>query len=73
MTRTRVAILGGGLSGLVTAWNLTAPEQEDKFEVTVHQLGWRLGGKCATGRNEVEGDRIQEHGLHVFMGAYQNA
>lgn len=70
---TRVAILGGGLSGLVTAWNLTAPEQENKFEVTIHQLGWRLGGKCATGRNEDEHDRIQEHGLHVFMGAYQNA
>ena len=71
--RTKVAILGGGLSGLVTAWNLTAPEQQDRFEVTVHQLGWRLGGKCATGRNAAEGDRIQEHGLHVFMGAYQNA
>ena len=71
--RTKVAILGGGLSSLVTAWNLTAREQQEKFEVTVYQLGWRLGGKCATGRNEAEGDRIQEHGLHVFMGAYQNA
>lgn len=73
MSGTRVAILGGGLSGLVTAWNLTAPEQEGKFDVTVYQLGWRLGGKCATGRKEDEHDRIQEHGLHVFMGAYQNA
>lgn len=73
MSRTRVAILGGGLSGLVTAWNLTAPEQQERFEVTVYQLGWRLGGKCATGRKEDESDRIQEHGLHVFMGAYQNA
>lgn len=73
MSRTRVAILGGGLSGLVTAWNLTAPEQDEKFDVTIYQLGWRLGGKCATGRNEDEHDRIQEHGLHVFMGAYQNA
>lgn len=73
MTRTRVAILGGGLSGMVAAWNLTAPEQQDRYEVTVHQLGWRLGGKCATGRNEATSDRIQEHGLHVFMGAYQNA
>lgn len=70
---TRVAILGGGLSGLVTAWNLTAPEQAGRYDVTIHQLGWRLGGKCATGRNEDEHDRIQEHGLHVFMGAYQNA
>lgn len=73
MSRTRVAILGGGLSGLVTAWNLTAPEQDEKYDVTIYQLGWRLGGKCATGRNADEHDRIQEHGLHVFMGAYQNA
>lgn len=73
MSGTRVVILGGGLSGLVTAWNLTAPEQQGKFDVTVYQLGWRLGGKCATGRNAEAHDRIQEHGLHVFMGAYQNA
>lgn len=73
MAKTKVAILGGGLSGLVTAYNLTAPAQQDRYEVTVHQLGWRLGGKCATGRNEQVNERIQEHGLHVFMGQYDNA
>ena len=73
MAKTRVTILGGGLSGLVTALNLTAPEQQDRYEVTVYQLGWRLGGKCATGRNADISQRIQEHGLHVFMGQYDNA
>ena len=73
MSAQRVAILGGGLSGLVTALNLTAPEQKGRYAVTVYQLGWRLGGKCATGRNADLGDRIQEHGLHVFMGQYDNA
>ena len=73
MGKTRVSILGGGLSGLVTAFNLTAPEQQDRYEVTVYQLGWRLGGKCATGRNADLYQRIQEHGLHVFMGQYDNA
>jgi uncharacterized protein with NAD-binding domain and iron-sulfur cluster len=73
MAKTRVAILGGGLSGLVTAFNLTAPEQQGQYEVTVYQLGWRLGGKCATGRNPELANRIQEHGLHVFMGQYDNA
>ena len=73
MTAQRVAILGGGLSGLVTALNLTAPEQQGRYSVTVYQLGWRLGGKCATGRNADLHDRIQEHGLHVFMGQYENA
>ena len=73
MGKTRITILGGGLSGLVTAFNLTAPEQQDRYEVTVYQLGWRLGGKCATGRNADHNQRIQEHGLHVFMGQYDNA
>ncbi|MBO6610131.1 NAD(P)-binding protein [Altererythrobacter sp.] len=73
MNKKRVAILGGGLSGMVTAFYLTDPAQRDKYDVTVYQLGWRLGGKCATGRNEDHHERIQEHGLHVFMGAYQNA
>ena len=65
--------MGGGLSGLVTAFNLTAPEQQGRYAVTVYQLGWRLGGKCATGRNQDLNQRIQEHGLHVFMGQYDNA
>lgn len=73
MTAQRVAILGGGLGGLVTALNLTAPEQQGRYSVTIYQLGWRLGGKCATGRNADIHDRIQEHGLHVFMGQYENA
>jgi uncharacterized protein with NAD-binding domain and iron-sulfur cluster len=73
MAKQRITILGGGLAGLTTAYNLTAPEQDDRYEVTVYQLGWRLGGKCATGRNEALDNRIQEHGLHVFMGQYDNA
>ena len=73
MTKTRVAILGGGLSGVVAAFYLSAPEQRGRYDITIYQLGWRLGGKCATGRNPDHGERIQEHGLHVFMGAYQNA
>ena len=73
MSKIKVSILGGGLSGLVTAYHLTAPEQLGRYEVTVYQLGWRLGGKCATGRNADAAQRIQEHGLHVFMGQYDNA
>jgi len=69
----KVTILGGGLAGLTTAYNLTNPDQLGRYDVTIYQHGWRLGGKCATGRNEEEGNRIQEHGLHVFMGQYDNA
>jgi uncharacterized protein with NAD-binding domain and iron-sulfur cluster len=34
-------------------------------------MGWRLGGKCASGRDD-EG-RIIEHGLHIWFGYYENA
>jgi uncharacterized protein with NAD-binding domain and iron-sulfur cluster len=73
--RSKVAVLGGGPAAITTAFQLTAPELGDRFEVTVYQPGWRLGGKCASGRNlEVDkGKRIEEHGLHVWFGFYENA
>src|SRR5690349_12776082 len=66
--RERVAVLGGGPAALAAAFALSAPELEDRFEVTVYQAGWRLGGKCASGRNLEERGRIEEHGLHVWFG-----
>lgn len=69
----RVAILGGGMSSLTAAYQLTRPELAGAFEVTVYQQGWRLGGKGASGRNRRHHQRIQEHGLHVWMGFYENA
>src|SRR6478736_649415 len=36
-------------------------------------MGWRLGGKGASGRNAAFGNRIEEHGLHVWGGFYRNA
>ncbi len=71
--RTRVAILGGGPAALTTAWELTNPAQSNAFEVTIYQLGWRLGGKCANGRDRQSHCEVQEHGLHVFFGYYDNA
>ncbi len=69
----KVAILGGGPSALACALELTDPQQAGKYDVTIHQLGWRLGGKCASGRNQESHERIEEHGLHVFFGYYDNA
>src|SRR5215213_5171184 len=72
--RTKVAVLGGGAGGLTAAWELTAtPDLRERFDVTVYQLGWRLGGKGASGRNAAIADRIEEHGLHVWFGFYDNA
>jgi uncharacterized protein with NAD-binding domain and iron-sulfur cluster len=68
---TRIAVVGGGCAAMAAAFELTRPELEGRFEVTVYQQGWRLGGKGASGRG-VAG-RIEEHGLHVWMGWYENA
>ena len=74
MAKQRIAILGGGIAGLTTAFEITnAPNWQDEFEVTVYQLGWRLGGKCASGRNPRKWNRIEEHGLHILLGFYENA
>jgi uncharacterized protein with NAD-binding domain and iron-sulfur cluster len=71
--RQKVVILGGGMSGLTTALALTDPAQAGRYDVTVYQMGWRLGGKGASGRNQSQSDRIEEHGLHVWFGFYHNA
>jgi uncharacterized protein with NAD-binding domain and iron-sulfur cluster len=36
-------------------------------------MGWRLGGKGASGRDPATGMRIEEHGLHIWFGWYDNA
>lgn len=69
----RVVILGGGVAALTAAWELSRPELAADFEVTVYQLGWRLGGKGASGRDGQHHQRILEHGLHLFLGFYDNA
>lgn len=72
--RTKIAILGGGMGSLTAAYELTSHSSwRDRFEVTVYQPGWRLGGKGASGRNRRAQDRIEEHGLHLWMGFYENA
>ncbi len=68
----KVAILGGGMAGLTAAWRLSEPGWRNRFEsITVYQRGWRLGGKGASSRG-VNG-RIEEHGLHIWLGSYENA
>ncbi|HET7047391.1 MAG TPA: FAD-dependent oxidoreductase [Solirubrobacteraceae bacterium] len=77
---TKIAILGGGCGGLAAAWALTAtPALRERFEVTVYERSWALGGKGASGRmpdswgNGGRGQRIHEHGLHIWFGFYVHA
>lgn len=71
---TRVAILGGGIGAITTAfWLTSTPALRQRYAVSVYTHGWRLGGKCASGRDATQGNRIQEHGLHMLMGWYETA
>ena len=73
--KKKVAILGGGVGAISAAFELTSPKnpRHEEYEVTVFQMGWRIGGKGASGRNAQVHQRIEEHGLHIWMGWYHNA
>ncbi len=61
---------------MAAAWDLTADERKaagESCDVTIFQMGGRLGGKGASSRNDAYGDRIEEHGLHLWLGYYENA
>jgi uncharacterized protein with NAD-binding domain and iron-sulfur cluster len=66
--RKRVAIIGGGCAGIAAAWQLA---KNPEYEVSVYERSGRLGGK---GESQRAADgRILEHGLHVWLGFYENA
>lgn len=71
-SKTRVAVLGGGPAAMAAVWGLLQSDQAAQYDITVYQLGWRIGGKCATGRNAALGNRAEEHGLHIWSGMYEN-
>lgn len=60
------------MAGIAAAWRLSEPGWRDRLEsITVYQRGFRLGGKGASSRGTH--GRIEEHGLHVWLGYYDNA
>jgi uncharacterized protein with NAD-binding domain and iron-sulfur cluster len=68
-----IVIVGGGMSALTTAYHLTDPALNGRYTVSIYTMGWRLGGKGASGRNAAKNNRIEEHGLHIWFGTYHNA
>ena len=80
--KTKIAILGGGVGSLAAAFDLTENDPNgDLYDITVYQVGWRLGGKGAVGWTcptyptpGFATEQVQlEHGLHVWAGFYDNA
>lgn len=70
--KQRVTILGGGPSGLATAFALSEPHLRDQFEVTIYQMGWRAGGLCHSGRVAPE-YWVDQNGTHYLFGCYYDA
>lgn len=68
--KTKIAIVGGGPAGLVTAFELDS----ELYDITIYQTGFRVGGKGTSGygtwRDHPEVRRIEEHGLHILFGFY---
>jgi uncharacterized protein with NAD-binding domain and iron-sulfur cluster len=74
MSKQKLAVLGGGMSSLVALFELTSqPDWKSRWDITLYQMGWRLGGKGASGRSADATKRIEEHGLHLLFGCYENA
>lgn len=64
----RVVIVGGGCAGMAAAWELA---KQKGYQIHVYEQAPRLGGKGSSTR--ADDGRILEHGLHVWMGWYENA
>jgi uncharacterized protein with NAD-binding domain and iron-sulfur cluster len=75
--RRKVAVLGGGLGAMSAVFAMTDPNnpESELYDITVYQMGWRIGGKGASGRNmePAAHHRVEEHGLHIWFGFYDNA
>ena len=73
-TKTRVAILGGGIAALTAAFEVTEQDpNRSAYDITLYTIGWRLGGKASVGRDMASGGRAVEHGLHIWTGYYDNS
>ena len=73
--KKKIAVLGGGPASMAAVYYIlnALNWNKDAVDITVYQMGWRLGGKCASGRNMENHARVEEHGIHFWFGCYHNA
>lgn len=73
----RLIVLGGGIASLTAAFYASEPGHERVFPggIHVYEKTAMLGGKGASRRTKSAAvtHRIEEHGLHVWFGSYDNA
>src|SRR3954465_10704698 len=67
--KKRALVLGAGPAGLSAAFALI---ESGEYDVHVYQMGWRAGGKCATGRDAGH-FRARQNGSHYLFGCYHNS
>jgi uncharacterized protein with NAD-binding domain and iron-sulfur cluster len=67
--KKQAVVLGAGPAGLSAAMALV---ESGEYDVDVYQMGWRAGGKCATGRDAGH-FRTRQNGSHYLFGCYHNA
>ena len=71
MEKKKVHILGAGMSSLTTAYELSSQDNwQNQYDITVHVLGWRCGGKTSTGRGPSM--EVREVGIHILQGWYDH-
>jgi hypothetical protein len=69
VAKTKVLILGGGLSALSAGIHLLQEGGDQKFDVTLLCMEHRLGGKAASWR--LPDGRYMEIGFHAIFGYYR--
>jgi len=71
--RRRVVIVGGGIAGLTTAYELTrTAAHRAQWDVEVVEMGHQMGGRLGSAHHPETYGRNQEHGLHIWFGWYDN-
>ena len=69
----KIAILGGGAASCSAALALTGqPDWKERYNITIYQFGWRLGGKARSGRNKNYAQRVEEIAGHDIMSTWFN-
>ena len=64
----KVAILGGGAASCTAALGLTdQPGWKERYDITIYQLGWRLGGKQEVGGIRIMGKDQKESLVTIFL------